>query len=346
MLLTDARTGAVLDANLTAQHVYGYSQLEFQTKTMPEIRAASSRQLQDAREKAARDPGSPSIMPHRLANGEIRWMEEYTTEFPLGESTGLFSIFVDITERRALETAHLQNEESARLRVEEALRLSEEKFFQAFKINPDSININRFADGEYVDINDGFTAMTGYTREDVLGRSSLPGDLGIWVNREDRERMLTLLQSQGEVIGLEAPFRRKDGTVLIGSLSARILEIKGERCILTITRDLTQRIRQEKALQERERNYREIFNSTSDGLGILDEMGTLIDANEQLCALFGVVRPETINRSLGEFIHGEPPFSLAEAEAYLHLAQTAGPQAFSWKFGDMSGNIGWVEVVL
>jgi PAS domain S-box-containing protein len=123
----------------------------------------------------------------------------------------------------------------------ERLALSEEKFFKAFSLSPDSININRLSDGVYVDINSGFTSMTGYASEDVMGRSSLPGDLGIWVHAEDRERLVRALRETGVAKNLEAEFRRKDGTILTGLMSARIIEVGGEPCLLSITRDITER---------------------------------------------------------------------------------------------------------
>lgn len=70
--------------------------------------------------------------------------------------------------------------------VEEALRTSEEKFATAFYTSPDAININRLADGVYLDINKGFTEMTGFTRDEVIGKTALAGGIDIWVHPEDR----------------------------------------------------------------------------------------------------------------------------------------------------------------
>ena len=72
----------------------------------------------------------------------------------------------DVTERR---------------RLEQAIRLSEEKFSKAFHGSPDAVNLNRLSDGVYLDINPGFTRLTGYTKEEVLGRfvaAGRPGHLG------------------------------------------------------------------------------------------------------------------------------------------------------------------------
>ncbi len=135
-------------------------------------------------------------------------------------------------------------------RTEQALKLSEEKFSKAFHLSPDAVNINRLSDGCYIDINQGFTDIMGYTREEIIGRSSLPGDVGLWVNVEDRNRLLEGLRNTSEVVGLEAQFRKKDGSIITGLMSARIIEIDGEQCIISISRDITDRKRMEEELRE------------------------------------------------------------------------------------------------
>jgi PAS domain S-box-containing protein/putative nucleotidyltransferase with HDIG domain len=121
----------------------------------------------------------------------------------------------------------------------EALRRSEQKFEAAFRASPDSININRLSDGKYLEINQGFTDLTGYTGADVEDKTSL--DLSIWVNPVDRDRLIRGLRDDGMVDKLEARFRRKDGTVAIAEMSARIIVVDDEECILSVTRDMTER---------------------------------------------------------------------------------------------------------
>jgi PAS domain S-box-containing protein len=145
-----------------------------------------------------------------------------------GRLLGYRGIDRDITERK---------------QAEEALRRSEDKFAKAFRTSPDSININRMRDGLYLEINDGFTAMTGYTPADVAGKTSL--EINVWANPNDRARLAQALREHGEVVGLEAEFRMKDGSIRTGLMSARLIEVSGEPCILSITRDITERKRAE-----------------------------------------------------------------------------------------------------
>ena len=129
-----------------------------------------------------------------------------------------------------------------------ALRESEERYAKAFHVSPDSVNINRMSDGVLFAVNEGFTKITGYTRLEAVGKSTTSEGLGIWVNEADRTRLVEGLLRKGEVVGLEAQFRCKDGSILTGLMSARTLTIGGEKCILSITRDITDRKNAERAL--------------------------------------------------------------------------------------------------
>ncbi len=120
----------------------------------------------------------------------------------------------------------------------EKLIKSEEKFRSAFFTSPDAINLNRIEDGMYLEINEGFTKIMGYTREDITGKSSL--ELNIWNDPRDRERLVSGLKKYGVVENLEAEFRGKDGQIRTGLMSARIITIKNETIILSITRDITE----------------------------------------------------------------------------------------------------------
>jgi len=165
---------------------------------------------------------------------------------------------------------------------EKALRISQEKFSKAFHTQPDAIAISRLRDGVYLEINTSFTRVTGYTAEDILGRTPLPGDLGIWTDAADRERLVAAIGENGEVSGFESSFRRKDGTVFNGVLSARIMEIGGVTCMLSITRDVTDQKQLEDQLQHAQKmeavgqlaggvahDYNNILTSTLMQLGLL-----------------------------------------------------------------------------
>lgn len=136
-------------------------------------------------------------------------------------------------------------------KIELALRESEEKFRLAFMTSPDAINLNRASDGLFIDINQGFTNLMGYARKDVVGKTSL--ELNIWEDAKDREFLVSGLSSKGVVENFEARFRRKDGTIRDGLMSARIIRIDDTDVILSVARDMTEQKQTQELLMQSEK---------------------------------------------------------------------------------------------
>ncbi len=131
---------------------------------------------------------------------------------------------------------------------------SEEKFRLAFETSPDAIVISRNSDGSYVSVNDGFIKITGYSREEIVGQK-FP-EFTIWNNVEDRDRFYNQLQRDNEVTNFEAPFKIKDGTVLHGLMSAKIMYIEEEEHLIVVSRDITNWKKTQRKLTEKEQQLR------------------------------------------------------------------------------------------
>jgi len=144
---------------------------------------------------------------------------------------------------------------SDRKKAEAELIKSEEKFRTVFQTSPDAINITRLEDGVFVDVNDGFTHLTGYNRRDIIGKSSLT--IPIWKSPKERERFIKAMKTEGEVNGFETEFRIKDGTSITGSLSAKIIMLNERPHILSVGRDITE-------LKDRLRYHRALFEISSE----------------------------------------------------------------------------------
>jgi diguanylate cyclase (GGDEF)-like protein/PAS domain S-box-containing protein len=135
----------------------------------------------------------------------------------------------DITEAKAAE--------SRLAATNDALKLSEERYRVAFQTSIDAININRLTDGLYVDVNQAFLDIMGYTRDEVLGKSSI--NLEVWANPRDRQTMIHMISQHANCRGLEVQFKKKNGDVFWGQMSASEMELDGVRCILSVTRDIS-----------------------------------------------------------------------------------------------------------
>ena len=144
----------------------------------------------------------------------------------------LISELKEITELCKINKQKYEEEILLARQTEARAKRSEELFRKAFLVSPDSVNINRLIDGFFVSVNEGFTKMVGYTEEEVSGKTSV--DLNIWVNPEDRSRLVAALGKSGKVENFEADFRRKDGSIINGSMSASLIDIDGVPHILNI----------------------------------------------------------------------------------------------------------------
>lgn len=184
----------------------------------------------------------------------------------------------DITERR---------------HSEEALRYSEEKFRKAFFTSPDAIALTRINDGVYLSINEGFTQITGYTEEEVVGRSSL--ELNIWKNPEDRKKIVKTLLSGNDVRDFESTFITKRGEIR-GMLSAAILELRNEKLILTITRDISERKIVEEKIKTSERFLNSIIDQSPYPMWISDNKGTLTRINKACLDLLQIKEDEVVGK--------------------------------------------------
>jgi PAS domain S-box-containing protein len=119
------------------------------------------------------------------------------------------------------------------------LRESEERFSTAFQTSPYAIAITRAEDGKFIEVNNAFTTLSGFTREEAQADSSI--GLKLWVNMEDRARIVSDLRAGRAVVGHECQFRMKGGKTFMGSFSARAILLGGEQCILSSIEDITER---------------------------------------------------------------------------------------------------------
>ncbi len=122
--------------------------------------------------------------------------------------------------------------------AEDRLKESEERFRTTFQLSPDVMAISRISDGVYVDINDAFTRIIGYDKDEVIGRSAL--DMTIWAYPEKREELVALLKSEGIIENVEVEYRKKDGTIFPGLSSCQIVTLENEPHLLVIVKDITQ----------------------------------------------------------------------------------------------------------
>lgn len=123
--------------------------------------------------------------------------------------------------------------------TEEALRLSEERFYKAFQLNPATMSISRVRDGSYINVNQRWLETTGYTHAEVIGNNAT--NLGIWADGDFCRVFSKAFHAGGNLRGLDVKVRTKWGKVLSGHLSSEVITMNDEPCWLTVFQDMTEK---------------------------------------------------------------------------------------------------------
>ena len=176
----------------------------------------------------------------RRRDGTSLWAIVETTPIvdEHGKYGGALAMVTDITERK---------------QAEEALRASEARFSTIFHASPLSIALTQLKDNTFVDLNQAWQGITGFSREEALGRT--PIELNVWVNLADREVLIGKLREQGQVQGFEFQIRQKSGHISDLLLSAEQIQAAGEPCMLSMAIDITEYKRAE---QERDQMFAQV----------------------------------------------------------------------------------------
>jgi len=220
----------------------------------------------------------------RMKSGETRTWLCSVEIINIGAETYMMGVSTDITERK---------------QIEKALRESEEKFAKAFRSVPDTITITTLKDGKFLEVNDSFTSITGYSREELIGRSST--ELGFWIKLKDRDRMMKILKEQGKLYNEEFNIRIKSGEIRTWLFSVETINIGGEVCMIGVTTDITERKLTEAALHESEEKFSKAFSSSPSIICIKKlKDGKYIEINESYTRFTGYTREEVIGHTATE----------------------------------------------
>jgi two-component system, cell cycle sensor histidine kinase and response regulator CckA len=232
--------------------------------------------------RAAVETVTPWRFEGRFHNvsGEIIWFQGVSTPARHEGHLVFNGILLDITGRK---------------RAEETSRQSEDKFSKIFMMAPDCIAITRVSDGFILDVNRGFEEITGWPRDEAIGHTS--HDIRFWVDRAARDQMCAELRVGHDVMCQDFRFRRKDGSERTGIYSARVMLIDGERCLIFILQDVTERNR----LQEESRMLEQQLHQSRkiDAIGQLAG-GVAHDFNNMLGVILGETELALLHAASGD----------------------------------------------
>lgn len=179
-----------------------------------------------------------------------------------------------------------------------------------FRLAPSIMTVSRLDDGAYIDVNDSFCNYFEIERDDVIGKSSF--DFGLWDSPETRNNMINTLLEHGSYKNLEISFRGKDGKAVHCLQSAELVEINGERRVIAVTWDISDRKEIENRLKENEAGYRELYekskraeqvyksllHSSADAIVIYDMAGQAQYISPAFTRIFGWTLEEVQGRKI------------------------------------------------
>jgi len=234
----------------------------------------------------------------------------------------------------------LTNEKQLRVadnlrRTEAALQQSAEMFTTAFRSSLDAISISLMPEGRYLAVNESFLRMTGYGEEEVLGKSA--ADLGLWVDEEQRQRILARLRAGAEIKEEEFLMRTKAGDIRTAQVSAARVQLGDKFGILGMVRDVTDRRRAEEALRVSEERFRTLVQDLHIGIVLLGPKAETLFANRAVLEIFGVRDEQVIGKNSGQF----EATAIREDRREIPFSERPAPRAIATKRPVYGEIIGW-----
>lgn len=178
--------------------------------------------------------GVPMIYRQTLV-GFVRFTWSYALKAVQTENTAMLMVLAEIIVN-VLERAQ----------AEHALRQSEQRFSQVFHTSPIATILSTIEDGRFIDVNQSFLDLTGYTRAEVIGQTGL--ELKIWPSQESRERFIRSVRDNVSKMQVESTLRTRSGELRDVLNSVEVIELNGQECLLSLFLDITERRKAESQL--------------------------------------------------------------------------------------------------
>ena len=281
-VLLTGTDGTIFHANPAACEMFACSEEELCAAGRQDVVDLSDHRFVPGLERRARDG---KVM------GELTFLRKDGSRFQ-GEISS--SIFTD-KEGRPRSSMVIRDITERRL-AEQTVQDNEERFRAAFSASPIAIAISTWENGVWIDVNQAALDMFGYTREEAMGESVLASNL--WVDPDDRQNIVAALGRSGGVRNQEVRLRRKDGKIMIASVSAQALTLNGVKHILFVTEDVTKRKRAEEMLKDNEAFLKTLINAIPTPVFYKGRDGKYLWFNSAFETFFGTTKECLIGKSV------------------------------------------------
>ena len=328
MLLVEPSGGVIVNANRAASAYYGYTRDRLIGLPISQINTLPSEETALEWERALREERTHFNFRHRLACGEERDVEVYSSPIDVDGRQLLFSIVHDV---------------SARTRAEAQLRDSEERYRSTFEQAAVGI-VHGSIEGKFLRCNARFAEIVGYPLEEVgsltFQQLTPPEELA------EGQRLNQQIWSGAAAHGtLEKRYIRKDGSLIWAKLTVSLLRDSEGRALhsIAMVEDINALKASQEALRISETHYRTIFQTSLDGIAITQMSdGRYIDVNNAFLDLLGYKREETIGRTsveLGIWADTKARQNILEA-----LRQKSCFRDAKVRYRRKNGELFWIQI--
>lgn len=162
----------------------------------------------------------------------------------------------------------LEADFSDNLRLAAKVQQSEEKFAKAFEASPDAALISRLTDGRLVEVNEVFCRLSGISREEAVGTTTI--ELGLWVNPGERQRLIEALNNGGHLRDYRLDIRNKAGQLRNCLFFGETINLAGSPHLFAIIRDVTESLQAEASLTRKNAIMAALQETTIELLSHLD----------------------------------------------------------------------------
>jgi len=326
LLGTHDLEGRILSINQAPCKRLGYTVEEMLRKSMQDLLAPRIRHLYPEFARRVVEEGQASgLMVVVTRTGEERMWEYSSTLRRDGlRSPVILGMAHDVTER---------------FRAEQALRHSEVKFATAFRASPHAMTISSLRDGRFIDVNASFERQSGYSREEVLGKTVL--EIGLWADSSDFAAIMSDSLKRKKVSGRMVRLRTKSGRLVNAIYSVEVIDIDGEPCALAAGEDITERLQMERALRESEAKFRLVADTVTAAIWLLQDH-RFIYFNKEFEKITGYSSDEILAMNPWDLVH--PDFreqNRTRLEARLRGEPV--PSRYQFAVLTKSGEKRWVD---
>ncbi len=324
ILVIDATTKHILEANPKAQEMLGYTLEELYGMTLYDL-VPHDREGVDSNTSRILEKKTPHYIgerSYRRKDGSLVDIEVSSTLISYDGKEALCSVARDITERK---------------RAEEELKESEERYRAVIEQSIEGIYIFEPDSGRVLESNQAFQELTGYASSELLKMSVYdfiahsPEDIERNVLRDYMEKR----RNKGE-----RKYRRKDGGVLHVEVSATVIPYSGKEAVCCVVHDITERKETEEKLRKSEERFRSAFENAPIGVALVGLDRRHLRVNRAFCEMLGYSEEELLEKSHPEIIHPEDHEVSSE---YLRKALEEGEKSYTLerRYIHADGNTVW-----